>query len=420
MTMYQSLLLHDLVLTGLEDDVRRYVNQNKTIDNQDENGSTPLMLAVQSNNEAIAKILLEQGADTNVRDVNMLTPYLCAGANGFHNLLSLTLKYGADVTSVNRFGGTPLLPSSEKGFLRTVQVALYAGIPVNHTNKLGWSALLEAVILGDGGYLYYDVIEALLEAGADIHLKDRDGVSALEHARTMKQQSVINLMVNREAVQAAYTPSLRLVKQHIRAFEYENALGVLMTNAKGFGDEARHLYYQGYVLMELGRYEEAVAAYREGMSASDSPAQFWLYIANCYRLAKQADKALIAFEQGIAASPYSPFVRYHQSNYLRELGKHEQAVTEMTVLLNTAPWRYDYSFHKANSLRSLGKHEEAVCEIENAITHDYTNALYYLHKAKSLMLLSRNKQALVVINQAIEICDDATDLIELKNELLSK
>ena len=121
----------------------------------------------------------------------MLSPYLCAGANGFNEIFKLAIASGADRNSVNRFGGTPLLPASEKGFLRTVRVCLAAGIPVDRANDLGWSALLEAVILGDGGRLYGDVIEALVEAGADQHLKDRDGKSSLEHGAVSQPLAVI-------------------------------------------------------------------------------------------------------------------------------------------------------------------------------------------------------------------------------------
>lgn len=412
--------LHQLVSHNRVDDVLAYLTQQVDVDTRDENGSTALMIAVQQNNLALAKVLIEHGADVNARDVNQLTPYLCAGANGFHALLSLTLAHGADVTSVNRFGGTPLLPSSEKGFLRTVQVSLDAGIPVNHANKLGWSALLEAVILGDGGYLYADVIEVLLDAGADIHLQDRDGLSALEHAKAQGLQHVVALMTQNEEVKQGYSTSLRLVKQHIRQFDYQAALIILTGNRHDFANTADYFYYCGYVLTELARFEEAIIAYRQGLALSDNKAQFYLYIANSYRLAKQPKLALAEFDNGIAAQPESPFVLYHKSNYLRELGMHEEAVDAMTLLLSQKPHRYDYSFHRANSLRSLGRHDEAIVAIENAIKHDEYNGLYYQHKVKSLEIMGQLEQAITVIKQAIEVCDGANELIEIKNNLLNK
>lgn len=91
----------------------------------------------------------------------------------------------------------------------------------------------------------------------------------------------------------------------------------------------------------------------------------------------------------------------------------------MRQLLAVDPNRYDYSFHLANSLRSLGRHSEAICAIENAITHDSTNALYYLHKGKSLELIGENQQALILVNYAIDVCDDESELLEFKLQLLN-
>lgn len=41
---------------------------------------------------------------------------------------------------------------------------------------------MEAVLLGDGGPDHQAVLDALLSAGADRTLADRDGVTALQHA----------------------------------------------------------------------------------------------------------------------------------------------------------------------------------------------------------------------------------------------
>jgi ankyrin repeat protein len=42
---------------------------------------------------------------------------------------------------------------------------------------------MEAVVLGDGGRRHQDTLQALVEAGADIRIPDRQGVTPLEQAR---------------------------------------------------------------------------------------------------------------------------------------------------------------------------------------------------------------------------------------------
>lgn len=68
------------------------------------------------------------------------------------------------------------------------------GIGVNHVNDLGWTALLEAVILGDGGAPYQEIVRILLDAGADPSIPDRDGVTALEHAQRTDQREVARIL----------------------------------------------------------------------------------------------------------------------------------------------------------------------------------------------------------------------------------
>ena len=57
------------------------------------------------------------------------------------------------------------------------------GAPLDHVNNLGWTALIEAVILGDGGPDHRATVKALVEAGADPMIADRQGVTPLQHAR---------------------------------------------------------------------------------------------------------------------------------------------------------------------------------------------------------------------------------------------
>ena len=61
-------------------------------------------------------------------------------------------------------------------------------------NYLGWTALLEAVILGDGGPTYQKIVNLLLNGGADPTISDKQGVTALEHARAGKMNEIARLL----------------------------------------------------------------------------------------------------------------------------------------------------------------------------------------------------------------------------------
>ena len=71
-----------------------------------------------------------------------------------------------------------------------MRILLGTAIDKDHVNKLGWTALLEAVILGDGGPVHTEIVRLLVEAGANVNLADRDGVTPLrarEAARVCAQ-----------------------------------------------------------------------------------------------------------------------------------------------------------------------------------------------------------------------------------------
>lgn len=150
---------------------------------RDEHGRTALLIATQADNIEIARVLVEAGADVNARDGIRDTPFLYAGAEGRDAILQLILATGkAKLGDTNRYGGTALIPAAHHGHPTTVKILLEAGLDVDHVNNLGWTALLEAVILGDGGPVYQEIVGLLVDAGAR-QIPDRDGVTPLDHAR---------------------------------------------------------------------------------------------------------------------------------------------------------------------------------------------------------------------------------------------
>ncbi len=50
------------------------------------------------------------------------------------------------------------------------------GAPLDHVNNLGWTALIEAIILGNGGPNQVETVRALVSAGANQNIADREGI----------------------------------------------------------------------------------------------------------------------------------------------------------------------------------------------------------------------------------------------------
>jgi ankyrin repeat protein len=143
------------------------------------------MAATHGRQIAAVQALLEAGADVNRRDSRRDNPFLYAGAEGLLDILQLAHAAGADTRLTNRYGGTALIPACERGHVEVVRFLLTkTDVDVNHVNNLGWTGLLEVVVLSDGGPRHQQIVRLLLDHGADPSLPDREGVTALEHART--------------------------------------------------------------------------------------------------------------------------------------------------------------------------------------------------------------------------------------------
>jgi uncharacterized protein len=153
------------------------------LEQMDEDGRTPLMLALYRGDMAAARLLIAAGANVNGQDKILNSPFLYAAASGYTEIVRLCMQHGADYQVYNRYGGSALIPACERGYTETVATLLEdKNFPVDHVNNLGWTALLEVVILGDGGPQYTQITEMLIKAGVNVNVADKEGVTPLQHA----------------------------------------------------------------------------------------------------------------------------------------------------------------------------------------------------------------------------------------------
>lgn len=177
--------------------VRALLAAGANVEARDGQGRTALLAATHaapSVGTEAARLLIAAGADVNAKDGIGDSPYLYAAAEGRNDILRMTLAAGADLKSTNRYGGTGLIPAAHHGHLETVRILLGTAIDKDHINRLGWTALLEAVILGDGGPVHTDIVRVLVDAGVNVNIADRDGVTPLGHARRRGYAAMIRIL----------------------------------------------------------------------------------------------------------------------------------------------------------------------------------------------------------------------------------
>lgn len=180
---------------GNREAVAELLADGADIDATDERGRTSALIAVHTDQLELFQFLIGQGANINIRDNRQDNPLLYAGAEGKLDFVKAAVAAGADTTITNRFGGTALIPAADRGHVEIVRELLATSdVEVNHVNDLGWTALLEAVILGDGGKRHQEIVELLIENGADVNLADGEGVTPLQHAKSRGYQEMIDAL----------------------------------------------------------------------------------------------------------------------------------------------------------------------------------------------------------------------------------
>lgn len=123
------------------------------------------------------------GADMNALEHQAYDVVTIAAVADDPELMSLAIDLGNDPGLVTSpYLGTALIAAAHLGHAEVVRRLIDAGAPLDHINNLHWTAVMEAVVLGDGGPNHQAVLDALLSAGADRSLADRDGVTPLQHA----------------------------------------------------------------------------------------------------------------------------------------------------------------------------------------------------------------------------------------------
>ncbi|MCM3784570.1 ankyrin repeat domain-containing protein [Neobacillus mesonae] len=182
---------------GETDKVLAMQQQGININATDERGRTAILAATHGNKPDTVAALIREGADLNLRDQRSDNPLLYAGAEGMPEIVKLMVEAGASTTLTNRFGGTALIPAADRGHVEIVEYLLtHSDVNIDHINNLGWTALLEAVILGDGGDRHTQIVNLLVEHGADVNLADGEGVSPLTHAKSRNYTEMIAILEN--------------------------------------------------------------------------------------------------------------------------------------------------------------------------------------------------------------------------------
>ena len=162
---------------------------------RDAQGRSAVHVATFARQHEVLRRLASAGAALGALENDRYDAVTIASVADDEQTLRLLLQLGASAKLVtSRYDGTALIAAAHLGHVDIVRTLIRARAPLDHVNNLGWTAVIEAIVLGDGGPRHTETLRALVEAGADVNLADRNGQSPLTLATARGYGTMIGLL----------------------------------------------------------------------------------------------------------------------------------------------------------------------------------------------------------------------------------
>ncbi|MBI5277494.1 MAG: ankyrin repeat domain-containing protein [Burkholderiales bacterium] len=164
--------------------IEKLVAQRADLNARDAHGRTPVHVAAFAKQRDAIRALAKAGARLELLENDKYDAVTIAAVADDEETLRTLLSLGASAKlTTSRYEGTALIAAAHLGHDGVVKQLIAAGAPLDHVNNLHWTAVIEAIVLGDGGARHQSTLKALVDAKANLQLKDRTGRTPLELAK---------------------------------------------------------------------------------------------------------------------------------------------------------------------------------------------------------------------------------------------
>lgn len=187
--------LHAAAHKGDIAELERLIAAKKDLNARDPYGRTPLHVATYAGKVEAIRALAKAGANPGLLEKDRYDAVTIASVANNEDALRALLAAGASAKlTTSRYDGTALIAAAHLGHHGVVKQLIAAGAPLDHVNNLHWTALIESIVLGDGGPRHVETLRALVSAGANLQLADRNGNTPLRLAKTRGYRAMAEIL----------------------------------------------------------------------------------------------------------------------------------------------------------------------------------------------------------------------------------
>jgi len=146
---------------------------------------------------AVLQALIAHGADLKPENINGDSPIIRWAARDRLDLVKIALDHGANADAIDAYGGAALLLPAQNGDYDMVRLLLEHRADPNRPFKHGKDGRTPLMFAIMGGHL--NIVELLLEHGAQVEAKDDYGETALTYAVKHQDREVARLLLTKGA-----------------------------------------------------------------------------------------------------------------------------------------------------------------------------------------------------------------------------
>ena len=159
-----------------------------SLNQADEDGKTPLFHAVEQGHVKLVEYLVGEGVDLDVSEKNDgQTALHCAAHNGRWEIVQILLRSNAAIDAQDSKKRTPLYLATYHGHFEVVSALISRNANLHLADEDGWEPVFVA-------YDNHQILERLLDSGANIDAKTNGGLTALHGAACGYTESVSLLL----------------------------------------------------------------------------------------------------------------------------------------------------------------------------------------------------------------------------------
>ncbi|KAL8830104.1 MAG: hypothetical protein Q9170_005886 [Blastenia crenularia] len=157
-------------------------------------GKSALHIAIENRNDAFVNFPIGKGADVNNQTENGRSPLMIASKTNLINPFLTLLNAGASIDTADYRGETVLHYAVKHSSIECLDLLVVRHADVNKQDQRGRTPLMIAIKKG-----LIDAFSRLLSAGAKVDLQDSWGCTALHHAMAESQVIIIQLLLSQTA-----------------------------------------------------------------------------------------------------------------------------------------------------------------------------------------------------------------------------